>query len=69
MTQQQIDRLNNLREIRYSQEKATRDQARYINNMITSAKRECDHKKPDGTSAVKSFFLFNACTICHANDL
>lgn len=35
---------------------------------LMSMKGLCDHRNPDGTSALKDMFLFTECMICGDND-
>ena len=70
MTQEDIDELaRSERSLTKMEEEYKGDVAR-INGYIRTLKAKCDHKYPDGKSAIPSDTTFcNVCSICHWSDL
>lgn len=51
---------------RYLRETAAR--MAEIEISLSRMRSDCDHRNPDGTSALKDMFLFTECMICGDND-
>lgn len=69
MTQESIDQLRRLyAELDRSKAAYKADQV-LLRADIDAIIQHCDHKYPDGSSALKSGFTEDVCTICHGSVL
>lgn len=68
MTQEQIDNLKRLCDYSYNLPRKNREAEAQAEKAWLDASKNCDHKYPDGSTAVESGFLMNVCKICHESD-
>lgn len=69
MKQEQINRLEELKEEQRVEKINHRERMRSLNHEITQIYKKCDHVHPNGKKAYKGGFMYSHCEICYANDL
>jgi hypothetical protein len=69
MNQAAIDRIKRAQKEVHDIPRRYREELRMARLILSEVDRNCDHKYPDGTSAVKGDFFCSVCQICYENDM
>jgi len=69
MTQDQIDEIKRLEDQKYRLWDRYKAEEESLRKRIRELDDRCDHKYPDGSSAVEGGMFCSTCRICHESDM